>query len=67
MLNALRLVDGVPQGLFAERTGLGPGAILAAKSRAEACGLLSAANPGWIQPTELGLRFLNDLQEMFLS
>ncbi|GAB3630591.1 YggW family oxidoreductase [Pandoraea terrae] len=65
MLNALRLTDGVPTETFADRTGL-PMAKLA-KPLAEAVekGLL-VRDPGRIAPTELGQRFLNDLQAMFL-
>jgi len=65
MLNALRLTDGVPSSLFAERTGY-PLAI-AARGIAEATrrGLLDA-DPAWLRPTPLGRRFLTDLQALFL-
>lgn len=65
MLNALRLTDGVPAELFAERTGL-PLAVVA-KTIAEATrrGLLDA-DPQRLRATSLGRRFLNDLQSMFL-
>jgi putative oxygen-independent coproporphyrinogen III oxidase len=65
MLNALRLADGVPTRLFAERTGLPASAIDDAVSRAERRGLL-APDPLRLVPTELGRRFLTDLQAMFL-
>lgn len=65
MLNALRLAEGVPTGLFAERTGLPITAIQAGLARAEARGLIEA-DPLRIQPTELGRRFLSDLQALFL-
>jgi len=65
MLNALRLADGVPASLFAERTGLPLAA--AAKPIAEATrrGLLEP-DPQLLRPTPLGRRFLNDLQSLFL-
>ena len=65
MLNALRLTDGVPAALFAERTGM-PLSI-AARAIAEATrkGLLSP-DPARLAPTALGRRFLNDLQALFL-
>ncbi len=66
MLNALRLTAGVPAELFPERTGLpleGIGPVLA---RARARGLLDA-DPAFLRASEPGLRFLNDLLEMFLD
>ena len=66
MLNALRLQDGFPVNLFAERTGMSISAIDATLNAAEAKGLLYQDHM-IIRPTELGRRFLNDLQEMFLS
>jgi oxygen-independent coproporphyrinogen-3 oxidase len=65
MLNALRLAEGVPSALFAERTGL-PISV-AAHPIAEAVrrGLLDP-DPAWLRPTPLGRRFLNDLQALFL-
>jgi len=65
MLNALRLSAGVPRRLFAERTGLPMSAIEPAIRRAEERGLLSAGLEQFV-PTELGRRFLNDLQGLFL-
>ena len=66
MLNALRLTEGVPAPLFVERTGLPLGAISGTLSIAEARGLLEP-DPTRIRSTPLGLRFLNDLQALFLS
>jgi putative oxygen-independent coproporphyrinogen III oxidase len=66
MLNSLRLRDGFPVNLFAERTGMGINAIEAALNQAESRGLLYRDHK-IIRPTELGQRFLNDLQEMFLT
>jgi len=66
MLNALRLTEGFDPNLFGERTGMNIGAIRKALDEAEAKGLLTRDHQ-LIQPTELGRRFLNDLQEMFLA
>lgn len=66
MLNALRLTEGFDPNLFGERTGMNIGAIRKALDDAEAKGLLTRDHK-LIQPTELGRRFLNDLQEMFLA
>ena len=65
MLNALRLVDGVPASMFAERTGLSMAAIAAPLARAVERGLLDA-DPSLLRPSPLGTRFLNDLQQLFL-
>jgi putative oxygen-independent coproporphyrinogen III oxidase len=66
MLNALRLTGGFDPNLFGERTGMSITAIEQALNAAEAKGLLSRDHK-LIRPTELGQRFLNDLQEMFLA
>lgn len=66
MLNALRLIDGVPTELFAERTGLSIAQVSASLLKAEQKGLL-LLNPARIAPSALGQRFLNDLQAMFLA
>ena len=65
MLNALRLTDGVDTASFTERTGLPLNVI--SKGLEQACqkGLLDE-NPSKLKPTELGLRYLNDLQALFL-
>jgi putative oxygen-independent coproporphyrinogen III oxidase len=65
MLNALRLTEGFEVNLFAERTGMPLNTITASLDAAEAKGLLYRDHK-IIKPTELGSRFLNDLQEMFL-
>lgn len=65
MLNLLRLVDGFPVARFLERTGLPITAIQTPLDRAERAGLLERDHKR-IWPTERGLRFLNDLQEIFL-
>jgi oxygen-independent coproporphyrinogen-3 oxidase len=66
MLNALRLTDGFEVNLFAERTGLALNMIDKTLNAAEAKGLLYRDHK-IIRPTELGQRFLNDLQQMFLT
>jgi oxygen-independent coproporphyrinogen-3 oxidase len=66
MLNTLRLQNGFEPNLFAERTGLTLNAIEKPLNAAEAKGLLYRDHQ-IIKPTELGLRFLNDLQQMFLT
>jgi putative oxygen-independent coproporphyrinogen III oxidase len=66
MLNALRLTDGFEANLFAERTGLALNMIDKTLNAAEAKGLLYRDHK-IIRPTELGQRFLNDLQQMFLT
>ncbi len=66
MLNALRLTDGVPAALFAERTGY-PLALVARGLEAAAARELIEADPAVIRPTALGRRFLNDLQSLFLA
>ncbi len=66
MLNALRLTDGFEPNLFGERTGMPINAIDKTLNEAEAKGLLYRDHK-LIKPTELGQRFLNDLQQMFLT
>jgi len=64
-LNVLRLTEGVPQALFAERTGLPPETATGALAEARTRGLMTA-EPGRLRATEAGLRFLNDLCALFL-
>ena len=66
MLNALRLVDGVPARRFAERTGLPLSVISKARTEAERRGLIDR-DALQLRATPLGLRFLNDLQTLFLD
>ncbi len=66
MLNALRLADGVPSALFAERTGYSLAQIARPVATATAKGLLEPDHTK-LKPTELGRRFLNDLQALFLA
>lgn len=65
MLNALRLVEGVPTDYFSERTGLPLSAISGQLKTATEKKLLDS-NPSKIAPSELGLQYLNDLQMIFL-
>jgi len=65
MLNALRLTDGFAVNLFAERTGMTLNAVEKALNEAEHRGLL-LRDHRFIRPSELGRRFLNDLQQIFL-
>lgn len=65
MLNALRLTKGVPQNVFIERTGL-PIEILEPMLSFAKDKQLLINDPTRLQPTELGLRFLNDTMSLFL-
>ena len=66
MLNTLRLTDGVQTKTFSERTGLPLHVISKGLEQASKKGLLDD-NPTVLKATELGLRYLNNLQEMFLE
>ncbi|MBU3636108.1 radical SAM family heme chaperone HemW [Polynucleobacter sp. es-MAR-4] len=65
MLNALRLTDGVDTVTFGERTGLPLNVVAKGLDEASKKGLLDS-NPNKLKATEQGLRYLNNLQEMFL-
>src|SRR5687767_13522573 len=65
MLNALRLVEGFPVGLFTERTGLPITKLQPGLERGEVQGLLTRDLKA-IRPTERGQRFLNELLALFL-
>ena len=65
MLNALRLVEGFPSALFAERCGLPMAVVQSRLEQAEANGLLERTATR-IRPTARGRQFLNDLLELFL-
>jgi oxygen-independent coproporphyrinogen-3 oxidase len=66
MLNALRLVEGFDLQDFTSRTGLPLSRLNAQLEKARGQGLLQM-HESTVRPTELGLRFLNDLQGLFLS
>jgi oxygen-independent coproporphyrinogen-3 oxidase len=64
MLNALRLTDGFRPADFERATGLSMEAIRPTVAALEARGLIGGG--GRLRPTELGFRFLNDVQAAFL-
>jgi coproporphyrinogen III oxidase-like Fe-S oxidoreductase len=66
MLNALRLTEGVQTNIFHERTGLPLSVISKAIDEASKKKLLDE-NPSFIKATPLGMRYLNNLQELFLN
>ena len=68
MMNALRLVAGFEQSLYAARTGLPWETVAAGIGRLAGRGLIASCDgeqKHW-RPTELGQRFLNDLIGEFL-
>lgn len=65
MLNALRLVDGFPAGMFAERTGLAPGMIAAGLAEGADRGLL-VREDDMIRPSSRGMDLLNNLVGLFM-
>ncbi len=66
MMNALRLTEGVPVGLFAERTGLSLQSIEKSALAARQAGLL-ATDERVLRPTQTGQRFLNQLLGYFFD
>jgi oxygen-independent coproporphyrinogen-3 oxidase len=66
MLNTLRLTDGVATNTFSERTGLPLNTISKGLLEASSKKLLDD-NPSQLKATPLGMRYLNNLQEMFLD
>ena len=66
MLNALRLNEGFTVQDYLRQTGLGIESVLAQLAEGERRGLLARQASAW-RPTELGRRFLNDLQASFLA
>src|SRR5258708_26133842 len=66
MLNALRLNEGFTAADYRRRTGLEVAGVVGKLAEAEARGLLASQTDAW-RPTELGRRFLNDLQASFLA
>lgn len=65
MLNVLRLSDGVDTSTFTERTGLPLHIISKSLNEASQKGLLDP-HPTKLKATAQGLRYLNNLQELFL-
>jgi len=66
MLNALRLTDGFDQNLFQRRTGLAAETLLEKLTASKEKGLIEQVSGGFWRATDLGQRFLNDLQAEFL-
>jgi putative oxygen-independent coproporphyrinogen III oxidase len=66
MLNALRLNEGFTVHDYRRQTGLEIESVLTELAEAERRGLLAQEADAW-RPTELGRRFLNDLQASFLA
>jgi putative oxygen-independent coproporphyrinogen III oxidase len=66
MLNALRLNEGFALSDYRRQTGLEMDSLEVKIAQAERRGLLASRKGGWC-PTELGRRFLNDLQASFLA
>ena len=66
MLNALRLTGGFPAAEFARKTGLDGAVIEPTLARLQGQGLIDRS-AGVVRPTEMGFRFLNDVQSAFLS
>jgi oxygen-independent coproporphyrinogen-3 oxidase len=66
MLNALRLNEGFTVHDYRCQTGLEIESVLAKLAEGERRGLLEQRADAW-RPTELGRRFLNDLQASFLA
>ncbi len=66
MMNALRLAEGVPATLFADRTGLPLSVCAAALEEARQRGLLDTGHAR-LHPTVRGRQFLNDLLTLFLG
>ncbi|WP_342245049.1 radical SAM family heme chaperone HemW [Pseudomonas sp. OTU5201] len=65
LMNVLRLTDGVPAELFTQRTGMPLASLAAARTEAEARGLL-LKDPQRLVATHEGQLFLNDLLQHFL-
>ncbi len=64
LMNALRLVEGVPEHFYRERTGLDPAAISERWDELVRLGLLREPGPR-LATTEKGLRFLNPVLGKF--
>lgn len=65
MMNALRLVDGVPAAWYPQRTGQSLDSLAPALTAARRAGLL-AEDEERLRPTARGQLFLNDLLQSFL-
>lgn len=67
MLNVLRLTDDFAEADFEARTGLAFATIADAMAEAQRKRLVQRSRAGRWRVTELGQRFLNDLQALFLA
>ncbi|WP_115332475.1 radical SAM family heme chaperone HemW [Legionella busanensis] len=65
MLNTTRLQQPIPNNLFTERTGLSFNVLAAKLHEAESKGLIKLSKDFW-QVSELGRRYTNNLQALFL-
>jgi oxygen-independent coproporphyrinogen-3 oxidase len=66
LLNALRLVEGFEEAQFEARTGVSFSAIARELAEARGRGLIERVGASGWRASELGQRFLNDLQALFL-
>ncbi len=66
MLNALRLNSGFAEEIFVERTGLTVSDLADTTLAAREKGLIERSEAGFWRPTDLGRRFLDDLQSEFI-
>ncbi len=66
MMNALRLCDGVPRSLFAERTGLSDSTLAAPLRRLQSLELMED-RCDYYQVSELGRRYLNSVIAEFME
>ncbi len=66
MMNALRLSNGFPLMMFSRHTGLPLDVVEGAIARGESRGLLQCDGTR-VWPTAHGMRFLNDLLQLFLE
>ena len=66
MLNALRLNDGFTENLFTNRTGLSSLELRKVTAGVRSKGLIEQYDNKFWRPTDLGRRFLNDLQSEFI-
>ena len=67
MLNALRLNAGFSEAMFTQRTGVVSAELMRASENARRRGLIERNNREIWRPTDLGARFLNDLQAEFIN
>jgi len=65
MMNALRLTEGFETRLFTEHTGLPIAVVRGPLAEAEERGLIEWS-PVEIRPTERGMRYLNELLQLFM-